>query len=64
MFYTLLHGGIMDVVQDVSRVNALSACLITAIAFAMWTCGVFVHRWLSKAAGHAIPPVIPARHVP
>ena len=54
----------MDVVQDVAKVNALSGILITAVAFGMWTCSVFIHRWLSKAAGHTIPPVVPARHVP
>ena len=36
------------------HVTAVDAMLIGSVAWAMLTSGIFVHRWLSKAAGHPI----------
>ena len=44
----------MDGLHTTMHVSACDAMLIAAVAWALFTAGIFVHRWLGKAVGHPI----------
>jgi hypothetical protein len=54
----------MGILRDIHSVSAESLIALSVIAAVLYTMVLYTHRWLSRLAGHAIPPVQPSRHIP
>lgn len=54
----------MGGLETTMRVSAADAILLASVAWALFATGLFVHRWLSKTAGHPIGLSPSIKHIP
>jgi uncharacterized membrane protein YgdD (TMEM256/DUF423 family) len=54
----------MRFLTDVHTVTAESAIAILLVGFVLFSSALYMHRWLSKLAGHPVHPTPTIKHIP